>query len=242
MKQQNEAGTVEERFGARPFYAVPCQDIVGFEAISAASKRLATFPEGYDPQTFQRRMHEDETFARHRAEVYARPNQREMLHREAGMAVRARVHAQNRTTQGAPPDDWEWRLTAQNVKWNPQSTRIQGLHAAVNAFFQADCRCVGDFLYSPGAYRSWHTNKFDGSGWVLFLSFVDVDHASSFRYLDPVSDELVVVPDAGLTASFFEIPAGRAFWHCVVSDGANRWSQGFALPSDWKHRVRLHDT
>ena len=63
--------------------------------------------------------------------------------------------------------------------------------------------CVGDQLYPPGSFRDWHTDRFGYAGWVVFLVEVAGPGRSSFRYVDPRTGEMVVVPDRNDTAYFF---------------------------------------
>lgn len=81
-------------------------------------------------------------------------------------------------------------------------------------------------------------DQFGAIGWVVFLVEVAQPGGSSFRYVDPLSGELVVVPDCNDIAYFFRVSAeAPLFWHGVLCESTYRWSQGFSLPDDWRSRV-----
>lgn len=91
---------------------------------------------------------------------------------------------------------------------------IVPLQQSVERFFGCECPCVGDLFYPPGSCRSWHTDRYSYVGWAVYLVKVAEADRSSFRYVDPCTGEMVVVPDRNDVACFFRVSAEEPlFWH-----------------------------
>ena len=121
------------------------------------------------------------------------------------------------------------------------SPRIAPLRRSVARFFGCECRCVSDQFYPPGAFRRWHTDRWSGYlGWEVFLVEVAQPGKSSFRYVDPRTGTMVVVPNRNDVAYFFRVTGEEPLsWHGVLCEDTFRWSQGFQVPQDWRSRIRL---
>ena len=225
------------------FFAIPFDEIAGFEEVAERARSLATLPQGLDLDHFAN-ADEKSTIARNRKRLLRPPDVERMSFLErrlhADKQLKRRVERARRT-RGLPArrtPEHGWRIGPVNLVHVHPSPRIQPLRDSVDRFFSCKCPCLGDQLYPPGAFRGWHSNRYNYIGWVVFLVEVAEPGRSSFRYLDPRTGDMVVVPDRNDVAYFFRTSSGEPlFWHGVLCERTFRWSQGFALPDDWKQRV-----
>ncbi len=237
METQKSIGSVPGTTAS--FYTIDATRIPGFEGILEQSRLLSRIPEGYHPDHFHKQL-DDPEYARNRDEVYHLPDTRAMLEREA------REHFENRLPG--------LKKTLFNKPFKPQQRKspikecdgylaivsekhIAPLRQAVEGFFGGPCTRVGDFWYPAGGYRSWHTNNYDVHGWEMFLVDVDVPQGSYFQYIDPATGAWVKVPDKPGMINIFKVDPKNHFWHSIVSENANRWSQGFRIPDNWIERL-----
>ena len=225
------------------FFAVPFAAIAGFEDVAATARSLATLPPNIDLAHFARA---DENLNERRRWLLTALDVARMSfyeRRRKDTAVLARRVQRVREARGqtqAGAERHEWRLGPTNYYFKNPSPRIAPLRRALDRFFGCDCPCVGDQFYSPGAFRGWHTDRFSYVDWVVFLVQVTQPGRSSFRYMDPASGDLVVVPDRNDMAYFFRTSAEEPlFWHGVLCEATYRWSQGFSIPQDWRAHIRL---
>ena len=117
----------------------------------------------------------DESFARPLREVET-PEQRQLLNgiapvSESADAPSASSGMQQETRRAEVPH----RHGSGYVKLDERKSRLKELTQEVSRFFDSDCRCQGDYWYPRGGFRDWHTNKYDKSGWRLYI--VDSDAA-----------------------------------------------------------------
>ena len=233
------------------FFALPFDAIAGFEEVAEAARSLATLPAGLDLDHFAR-ADEDSAIAEGRRRLRAPPDvartsffeRRHAGARKLERRVRrlkaARGQAGQAKEANAGEARHEWRIGPTNCYFRNPSPRIAPLRRSMDRFFGRECPCVGDQLYPPGAFRGWHTDRFGYVGWVVFLVQVAEPGRSSFRYVEPRTGEMVVVPDRNDVAYFFRPSAEEPlFWHGVLCEGTFRWSQGFSIPRDWRARIRL---
>lgn len=129
------------------------------------------------------------------------------------------------------------RVASGYVKLDERKTRLQELTAEVSTFFGVSCRCQGDYWYPRGGFRDWHTNKYDASGWRLYIVDVDAPEQSYFRVKNPTTGKLETLWDRPGTFNFFRIDPENVLWHCIGAPHANRWSKGFVVPETWLDRV-----
>ena len=228
---------------ASRFFALPFDAIAGFEEVAETARSLATLPVGLDLEHFAR-ADEDSDIGRRRNRLRAPPDVARMSFIERRFAAGRKLDRLARrieATRGKRQRErYEWRIGPTNFYFRNPSPRIAPLRRSVDAFFGGACRCVGDQFYPPGSFRGWHTDRFNYIGWVVFLVEVAEPGKSSFRYVDPRSGEMVVVPDRNDVAYFFRPSAEEPlFWHGVLCEDTFRWSQGFSLPQDWRSRIRL---
>ena len=229
------------------FFAIPFDAIAGFEEVAEIARSLATLPVGLDLDHFAR-ADEDSAIARGRRRLLAPPDVEWMermkffeRRRAAGRELR-RLARKKRAARGVAELETrhEWRTGATNCYFRHPSPRIAPLCQSMNRFFGGECPCAGDQFYPPGAFRGWHSDQFGYVGWVVFLVEVAEPGRSSFRYVEPGSGEMVVVPDRNDVAYFFRVSAEEPlFWHGVLCEDTFRWSQGFSIPPDWRSRVRI---
>ena len=246
------------------FFAIPFAAIAGFEDVAATARSLATLPPNIDLDHFARA---DEDLSERRRRLLTTPDIARMSfyerRRRGARVLATRVQrikeARGHTKAAEERREWrpglawvnvdgeidvaerhEWRLGSTNYYFKNPSPRIAPLRHAMDRFFGCACRCIGDQFYSPGAFRDWHTDRFSYVGWIVFLVEVAQPGRSSFRYMDPASGDLVVVPDRNDMAYFFRTSAEEPlFWHGVLCEATYRWSQGFSIPQDWRARIRL---
>ena len=230
------------------FFAIPFAAIAGFGEVAETARSLATLPVGLDLDHFAR-MGEDSVIGRGRSRLRAPPDVERMSFFERRYAAARKLERRVRrieATRGkagqanAGEERHEWRIGPTNCYFRNPSPRIAPLRRSMDRFFGGECPCVGDQFYPPGSFRGWHTDRFGYVGWVAFLVEVAEPGKSSFRYVDPRTGELVVVPDRNEVAYFFRVSAeAPLFWHGVLCEGTFRWSQGFSIPQDWRARIRL---
>jgi hypothetical protein len=99
----------------------------------------------------------------------------------------------------------------------------------------------GHFLYPPGGFLQWHTNVQHAEGWRMYVIDVDREEESFFRFVDPVTGELVTRWDRKGIVHLFYVGRERPCWHCVKSVSAHRWSRGFLIPDDWNRHLVVTD-
>ena len=228
---------------ASRFFALPFDAIAGFEDVAETARSLATLPVGLDLEHFAR-ADEDSDIGRRRNRLRAPPDVTRMSFFERRFAAARKVERLARRIEARrgrrQPERYEWRIGPTNFYFRNPSPRIAPLRRRMDAFFGGACRCVGDQFYPPGSFRGWHTDRFSYVGWVVFLVEVAAPGKSSFRYVDPRSGKMVVVPDRNDIAYFFRTSAEEPlFWHGVLCEDTFRWSQGFSIPQDWRSRIRL---
>lgn len=230
------------------FFAVPLAGITGFAEAAAQARALAILPSRLDLGHYAR-AGRNSPIGIGRQQLLAPPDVDMMSDRERrafggtqlARIVRA-VKGTRETARGGPRRPTEWHLGPTNCYFDLPSPRIDSLRGALQRFFRAECLCVSDQFYPPGSFRAWHTDRFAHTGWswVVFLVQVTQPHRSSFRYMDPQTNELVVVPDRNDTAYFLHLSTEAPFfWHGVLCEDTYRWSQGFMLPGDWHTRFDL---
>ena len=220
------------------FTSLPMSDLVGFDDIVHITRALATVPSDCDDRFFTQR---DEAWDLERAEVYRPPDIEGMKRREAEDALRKRAPTLLRKLGQEPQ-----QLSEEGATWGRRKGHIQfsskerrgPLVDAVSEAFGEPIHASGDFLYPRKGYRSWHTNRHDEPGWRMYLIQVDEPDRSFFRFIHPETGEMVTVWDRPDTVNLFPIRADRDFWHCIVSEDTNRFSQGFVVPADWSDRLR----
>jgi len=225
------------------FFAVPFDAIAGFEEIAEIARSLATLPVGLDLDHFMR-ADEDSVIARGRRRLLAPPDVERMSffeRRRAGDRKLKRLARGMRAARGlanAEEARHQWRIGPTNCYFENPSPRIAPLRRSIDRFFGGECPCVGDQFYPPGAFRGWHSDQFGYVGWAVFLVEVAEPGRSSFRYVEPGSGEMVVVPDRNDVAYFFRVSAEEPlFWHGVLCEDTFRWSQGFSIPPDWPSHI-----
>ncbi|EFC80457.1 hypothetical protein FrEUN1fDRAFT_6433 [Parafrankia sp. EUN1f] len=116
--------------------------------------------------------------------------------------------------------------------------------SSLETFFGNEVRFSGSMWYPPFGYRLWHTNETQ-PGWRMYLIDFDEeipgsDTASFFRYMNPVTREIVTLQDRPRTARFFKIArcTENLFWHCIVNGASrNRWSFGLTVPDSWMEKI-----
>ena len=228
---------------AQRFFAIPFDAIAGFEEVAQTARSLATLPTNLDLAHFAR---PDADLGEQRNRLLTAPDVARMSfyeRRTRGATVLRRRVRQVRQARGeayVADERHEWRLGPTNCYFKLPSPRIAPLRQAMDRFFGCECPCVGDQFYPPGAFRGWHTDRFHYIGWEMFLVRVAQPGKSSFRYMDPASGDMVVVPDRNDIAYFFRTSAeAPLFWHGVLCESTFRWSQGFAIPRDWQSRIHL---
>ena len=231
---------------AQRFFAIPFDAIAGFEEVAKTARSLATLPANLDLDHFTR---SDADLSERRNRLLTVPDVVRMSfyeRRTRGAAVLAKRVRRVREARGeaggtkAAAERHEWRIGPTNCYFRHPSPRIAPLRRAMDRFFGCECPCLGDQFYPPGAFRGWHTDRFNYLGWVVFLVQVAQPGRSSFRYMDPAGGDMVVVPDRTDVAHFFRTSAEEPlFWHGVLCESTFRWSQGFVIPRDWQSRIRL---
>lgn len=216
------------------FYSFSIDEIKGFEEISRSAKALSQVPPDFNLSA----VHDfvgKERFDRMRQSLEQAPNKEKALKHEAEAHLHKTLPKLNSAIQetnhlkGA-----EWSLRPGYIAYNPASNRINALNEQVDDYFGVHCECSGDFLYPTGGFRGWHTNKYDGESWTLFLIDVDKPRSSFFRFIDPETNEVITHWDEPGTVNVFKISASQLLWHCIGSVDANRWSQGFLVPDNWR--------
>lgn len=227
------------------FHHAALDDLPGFETIAACARRIAqdSDPDALvfnpNPKQLKRRDELDDT-----------PDVDELMRREGKGALRRRRTALQQDLRRQAGDDRPIEPAVEPRGWNRKGSLFNYagpakldhdralLQAAVDDAFGTACEWSGDFLYPPGAFRGWHTNRFDRPGWRMYIVTTLEARSSFFRYLTP-DGRLETVWDQQQCANFFPIDPQHDFWHCIASIDTHRWSQGFAVPDDWAEILGL---
>tara|TARA_B100001057_G_scaffold500271_1_gene614420 strand:+ start:3044 stop:3613 length:570 start_codon:yes stop_codon:yes gene_type:complete len=87
----------------------------------------------------------------------------------------------------------------------------------------------GHFLYPPTGYMGWHTN-YKVPCKRLYITYATEDKKSFFRYIDPLSKEVITdYDDKGITIREFDVTGKPPYlWHCVGSE-CMRLSFGYQI-------------
>ncbi len=221
------------------FYSFHCNEIPGFEDIGKAARALSEIPAGFDRTELQRKTGVDRH--RHmRASLDVLPDKKQAMTLEAkGHLNKAlpRIEPKAQNTNHQPDEEWSFRPG--HIAFNPSYGRLNDLRTLLNNYFDFNCLQAGDFLYPPHGFRLWHTNKFDLESWFIFFVDVDKPKSSFFKFIDPVTNELITHWDEPGTANIFRISSdnNNLLWHCIGTNDSHRWSQGFSIPDNWKEKM-----
>lgn len=96
-------------------------------------------------------------------------------------------------------------------------------------------RPSGHLYYPKNGYKEWHTNKYEPSGWRLYIVHTNPDSCATFRYVNPSKkNQIVNSKDRDGVARLFKVTDGISeplLWHTIHSDG-DRWSFGFHISDE----------
>ena len=121
-----------------------------------------------------------------------------------------------------------YRLRATDI---PFCNQVEKMLSIANNY--SYIRVTGFFYYPKNAYMGWHTNS-NLKGNRTYLSWVDEDDKSFFRYLDVNTGEVVTKWEKkGWNENNFMVTDDNLYWHCVGSK-CNRISLGFNVASSYK--------
>lgn len=94
--------------------------------------------------------------------------------------------------------------------------------------YQGGIGVSGRHWYPPAGYMGWHTNS-NSIGYRLYCSHSEEEDSSFFRFLDPITNEIVTSWDKkGWNFRLFQVIKDVKFWHCVYSE-TDRVSIGYNL-------------
>ena len=87
----------------------------------------------------------------------------------------------------------------------------------------------GNFYYPKGAFREWHTNAKNISGYRMY--FIAKNEGNSwFNYINPETNQVVNLPDKNEYANIFYVHNyenwDKVIWHSIYSE-TDRFSLGF---------------
>jgi hypothetical protein len=90
-------------------------------------------------------------------------------------------------------------------------------------------------LYPKGGYMGWHHNA-NAPGYNILLSW-SKDGTGFFRYMDPVTKQIVTMPDSpgwtckvGYYGKWGE--EDRIYWHCASAEKEERFTLGYIIPHE----------
>lgn len=102
----------------------------------------------------------------------------------------------------------------------------------------------GFFYYPPGGFREWHTNRWDGCGYRLYLVHTETCTggkksvgSSGMNLIVGYDQERVQIKDTDRTANLFEITKEPPLWHSVWSN-QHRYSLGLKLNAVQAMKIR----
>lgn len=191
-----------------------------------------TFPEEIERGIFLNP--EQENIKKLQEEVYDHPSKQAMLKREGEDFLGKHFGKKNRSTESRE----NYQIKTGHIQLTDRPI-TQILQSGLNSIFDTECQPLGDFIYPPGGFRTWHTNKFDvpndqTSVWAIFFVFAEKSDASFFRFIDPNSGEMITSWDKVACANVFRISRTPLIWHCIKAEDTTRWSIGFHLPDHWQ--------
>ncbi len=210
-------------------------ELDGFSEIARLSKELTSIPADIDVNYFYKKLNEN-SYLQARDEIYHAPLIRQMLAREARATLQKNRPQLKRIITKEPTKDCRYNLQCTTYPGHfglPPPPKPDELQQAVNLYFGQTCKLIGDFLYPRGGYREWHTNRYEGEHWSMFLIHVDEPEKSFFRFLHPDTNEMITIWDYANSVNFFRTGSNPPLWHCIASEETNRWSKGFLVPEAW---------
>ncbi|MCE7992731.1 MAG: hypothetical protein HEP71_12160 [Roseivirga sp.] len=221
------------------FYSFHYDEIQGFDEIEKVARALSEIPTDFDVAELQKKPGLDR-YKRMRASLDILPDKKQALGLEAKAhlnKVLPSIKPEAEDTNHKPHEKWSFRPG--HIAFNPALGRLNELKTLLNDYFDFQCLQAGDFLYPPGGFRLWHTNKFDLESWFIFFVDVDKPKGSFFKFIDPDTNELITHWDEPGTVNIFRISSNNSdlLWHCIGSEDCHRWSQGFSIPDNWKEKV-----
>ncbi len=243
-------------------YSFHFSQVPGFEQIYATARRHSYAPAGFDARYFAD-LPDGHRLVSRRRSLDRLPDEATILQQEYELAqstgdrsrsgvvfeIQTAAHQASLETLQPPQlaasetptklarRDLSYRLGSGYVKLDDRKARMADLIAAVSEFFGTPCRCQGDYWYPPGGFRDWHTNKYDATGWRLYIVDVDLPARSYFRIKNPRTQQIETLWDQPGTLNFFHINPDHLLWHCIGVGQANRWSKGFVIPDSWLDTV-----
>lgn len=120
--------------------------------------------------------------------------------------------------------------------------KIMSLDSKLNSFFGAKF-CAVKMYYPNGGYMGWHTN-WNCPGYNILLSYNN-DGNGYFRYVDPVSQEIITQSDVkGWQAKvgYFgkREERDKIVWHCARSK-SERLTFGYVIPDEGMWQMMVDD-
>lgn len=195
---------------------------------------IMTYPSQLDRQLFVN--NNDPQFKRQQEEVYLRPNEPVMLKREGEDFL---VKQFGRQKEVGTDNGYQIQ---QGHVCLIKRVEVLKLQVQLESFFGTKCQLLGDFLYPPGGFRTWHTNRYDvpknhTNVWAVFFVFTEKEGDSFFRFIHPESGEMVTAWDKRACANIFRVSSEQLIWHCIRAEATSRWSVGFHLPDNWQEAL-----
>ena len=201
-----------------------------------------SFPEGVDKHMYlgANTIH---ALNSEQMEVQQAPDTARMLRRESedhlGRLQQSRKAKSKIATE--QPDSENYGFSSGYLAFKNRKVE-QDIKQQLERVFNEECRPLGDFVYPPGGYRTWHTNRHDmgkhrESVWAIFLVYTHQENQSFFRFIDPKSGEMITVWDKKVCANLFRVHRKELFWHCISAENTMRWSIGFEIPDNWQEAL-----
>ncbi len=221
------------------FYSFEIQELPQLNDIKNHLERLKTVPPSFSVDFFKD-LSDNHSIQELRKTLYAAPDEKISLNEEARERMQkdlARLTQKDAERQNE--FDKGWAIRKGYISWPANDNRHQLIQQRVQEVFNFNTECTGDFLYPLKGFRSWHTNKYDLTGWAMFIVLQSEEAESYFQFMDPETNELVRIKEKNFSFNFFSIRTDQPFWHSILVEKGLRWSIGFSLPSNWKELIEV---
>jgi len=209
-------------------YTLHINQIEGLEGLWQDILSLSKEPPGFDTALYQ--QHINQTYLKRICATLEKPPTDEMWRCERDLNY---MHSMERNYPRSNSNLYKPESAVVKMPDNKTEAEQAAFAAPLKKLLGQEVLVRGNFFYPPGGFKEWHTNMHHEPGWAMYIVHVEEDHQSWFRYIDPLTKEMVTLWDFNGAVNFFKIDSHRPFWHCIKSENTRRWSRGFMLPDDW---------
>lgn len=118
---------------------------------------------------------------------------------------------------------------------------MKHLDRKLNAYFCTAFTAV-NMYYPKDGFMGWHNNE-NCPGWNVIMSYTPEPHQGFFRFIDPITKEIVTLNDDENMMNGWTVKVGyyggheeedRQVWHCARTGNNNRITLAYVIPDEHK--------